>query len=512
MLAQFFFADECLNVVAQELDSFDGRKEPERCSALVAQLRQAQDRVLGLVGALTELLLGAERAPRDFRAKFPEDVLQDNLAGQLWFGAECLAAGSSILHREPESAEMRPLARALTKTLEQVRGLVREACLRSTALPADAPLCARLAHDDRTHELLVEKLRILDRLFAEFELRYVSAMVPVKSAREHELQQLLAVLFSETAAGALRSGLLAQEALDERDPALMLAIPRLALVRALRSPHEPPLHLDGSAERMSDMFRPFRALLRRLRRLVRALDRRELRRLERLLCDSEGGAAVPTTTSTCQPDRPGTPTDEAEPQLEAVSAQLCSMLPRPGACSNGTSDSSEDDLEEEDPRARFPSPDDLLHRLFVCVSGVADQLQTNFASDLRDMLRAVFAIHGSAVAEDRLEYRPPAGAVLALGSAGEVPVAQDALLCAEEHEAGPPGDGPAWVPDVQAPRCMACAAPFTVVKRRHHCRNCGKVFCARCSSNSVPLPRLGHMRPVRVCNRCFVYHLAPFTV
>lgn len=28
------------------------------------------------------------RANRDFRAKFPDDVLHENLAGQLWFGAE----------------------------------------------------------------------------------------------------------------------------------------------------------------------------------------------------------------------------------------------------------------------------------------------------------------------------------------------------------------------------------------------------------------------------------------
>lgn len=33
-------------------------------------------------------LLGDERVARGFRVKFPEDVLQDNLAGQLWFGAE----------------------------------------------------------------------------------------------------------------------------------------------------------------------------------------------------------------------------------------------------------------------------------------------------------------------------------------------------------------------------------------------------------------------------------------
>lgn len=59
---------------------------------------------------------------------------------------------------------------------------------------------------------------------------------------------------------------------------------------------------------------------------------------------------------------------------------------------------------------------------------------------------------------------------------------------------------------------MACQAGFTVVRRRHHCRNCGKVFCGRCSSNNVPLPRYGHTKPVRVCNRCFLYQVTPFTV
>lgn len=34
---------------------------------------------------------------------------------------------------------------------------------------------------------------------------------------------------------------------------------------------------------------------------------------------------------------------------------------------------------------------------------------------------------------------------------------------------------PKWVPDELAPQCMACSATFTVVRRRHHCRNCGKV-------------------------------------
>lgn len=88
LLAQFYFADEDLNVVAAELDSFDGRKDPERCTMLVNQLRVCQDKVLTVIQKIMEEAIPAQRANRDFRVKFPDDVLQDSLAGQLWFGAE----------------------------------------------------------------------------------------------------------------------------------------------------------------------------------------------------------------------------------------------------------------------------------------------------------------------------------------------------------------------------------------------------------------------------------------
>ena len=75
-------------MVAAELDSFDGRKDPERCTALVNQLRVCQDKVLNIVEKIMQEVIPTQRAPRDFRVKFPDDVLQENLAGQLWFGAE----------------------------------------------------------------------------------------------------------------------------------------------------------------------------------------------------------------------------------------------------------------------------------------------------------------------------------------------------------------------------------------------------------------------------------------
>lgn len=231
-----------------------------------------------------EELLGEDRDPRSFRAKFPEEVLQENLAGQLWFGAECLAAGSSIMNREQESKEMRPLAQAVTKSLGNVRNLLRDQCLRHN-VPNSKTL--HLDLNDTTTEQLCESLKIFDRLFAEFELRYVSAMVQVKTKHEHEMQELICVLFSETLQRALKIGLLEQDKVDAFDPALMFSIPRLAIIAGLVIYHKGPLNMDMAADLMSEMFRPFRTILIKIRDLLRALNKNELYQLERLLCTNE---------------------------------------------------------------------------------------------------------------------------------------------------------------------------------------------------------------------------------
>ena len=44
--------------------------------------------MLNIIYQILDACIPQDRAPRDFCVKFPEEIRHDNLAGQLWFGAE----------------------------------------------------------------------------------------------------------------------------------------------------------------------------------------------------------------------------------------------------------------------------------------------------------------------------------------------------------------------------------------------------------------------------------------
>uniref|UniRef100_A0A8C1KKQ2 RUN and FYVE domain containing 1 n=1 Tax=Cyprinus carpio TaxID=7962 RepID=A0A8C1KKQ2_CYPCA len=58
----------------------------------------------------------------------------------------------------------------------------------------------------------------------------------------------------------------------------------------------------------------------------------------------------------------------------------------------------------------------------------------------------------------------------------------------------------AWLKDDEATRCKQCQKEFSISRRKHHCRNCGDIYCNSCSSNELALP--SYPRPVRVCDIC----------
>lgn len=43
-----------------------------------------------------------------------------------------------------------------------------------------------------------------------------------------------------------------------------------------------------------------------------------------------------------------------------------------------------------------------------------------------------------------------------------------------------------WMPDSVSKECYQCAEKFTIIRRKHHCRVCGQIFCSHCCNQQIP--------------------------
>lgn len=92
-----------------------------------------------------------------------------------------------------------------------------------------------------------------------------------------------------------------------------------------------------------------------------------------------------------------------------------------------------------------------------------------------------------------------------VGSGSGGSVGQESGVSDTSWEALEEGDARTtlWVPDHATDQCTGCNTQFWMGRRKHHCRNCGKIFCSECSDNNVPIPSEQLFHPVRVCGSCF---------
>ncbi|XP_006889072.1 PREDICTED: RUN and FYVE domain-containing protein 2 isoform X1 [Elephantulus edwardii] len=79
-------------------------------------------------------------------------------------------------------------------------------------------------------------------------------------------------------------------------------------------------------------------------------------------------------------------------------------------------------------------------------------------------------------------------------------LSESKLKIEDIKEANTALQGLVWLKDKEATHCKLCEKEFSLSKRKHHCRNCGEIFCNACSDNELPLP--SSPKPVRVCDSC----------
>ncbi|XP_056431001.1 lateral signaling target protein 2 homolog isoform X2 [Hyla sarda] len=528
LLAKFFYIDEEVSTIVHELQCLNVRKDPQNYLVLLSQLHNSQERMLAILEQILEQCVPTKRRQRDYHLKFPDDIVNNTMTTHLLFAAELLVGGTYVEVEEADGILLRPLAQELLRSLECLRRVLREQSLEDPGI-----------YPESTHKPMLQ----YDNLCAEFELRYMSLVVSVKSPEEIYEQQEVAVLFCETVSRALQRGYLTQEMIDDCEPELMISIPRLAIISGLLLFPDGPLNLEKQPEEMCELFSPFYGLLKKIRELLCILTENELLSLERALCSS---SEDPTTRlSSCLPT--SSDTSSSDDSHQSVNTQLSSASEQNtpwthfshstvsgayfpcGQQSSVAVDSEymrSQDVKLMNPtrrpaeilrsvhircsirgsklgevRSRYRSDSDMLHRLFVCIAGVADQLQTNFASDLRVILKTVFETVSSRQQVDtQSETGTPENAF-------HLP---DCSACQRERKVvEAPVEPPEWVPDSASTLCMSCYAPFTLLRRRHHCRSCGKIFCSRCSGYTTSLPHVYGTQPVRVCSHCYHVHGSP---
>nr|CAD7425196.1 unnamed protein product [Timema monikensis] len=96
-----------------------------------------------------------------------------------------------------------------------------------------------------------------------------------------------------------------------------------------------------------------------------------------------------------------------------------------------------------------------------------------------------------------------------LGNQLSISKLQVADLQEEATKTSLKGEGQ-WTSDKEVTHCKGCSKEFNITRRRHHCRNCGEIYCNSCSDNTMSLP--SSARPVRVCDECHVFLVGRYSV
>eukprot|EP01045_Picozoa_sp_COSAG04_P015030 COSAG04_NODE_1163_length_8013_cov_106.484963_2_plen_791_part_00 len=175
---------------------------------------------------------------------------------------------------------------------------------------------------------------------------------------------------------------------------------------------------------------------------------------------------------------------------------------------------------EKDLSRRPNATDCLLHEFLV--SGGGDAEEEAARAELLTRREAAVLEQRAASGEDPAAAGPGGGALdvslpveaeggAAGGAGGSPPPSPRPDMVQRAQTIQSTMEAPKWQPDAEARRCPGCARAFNpLTLRRHHCRGCGRVFCAGCSrfllqldANVAATLGVPQAEPQRTCESCF---------
>jgi hypothetical protein len=318
-----------------------------RRSLLIRQIKNSKRNLIQLFHYLVDVGIPDTKRSTEFRCKYPDDIHIQDICGSIWFGAECLSSGSIIANHESESLYLKPHATRLTKAISNLRSF-----LCKELLLFDPETDQQLTFSENFKECL----QVYDRCWVNFEYRYVNILCNVKTETELFHQQEISVLFSEASQRALSMGYFDEEMIEMMDPMVMFAIPRLAIICGLAINTDGPLDPQRLLTNIPTCFRQYNQLLSDTQTMLKSLSSEDLTRLERALCSSDGFQTL---------------SDECRPSTDIISTSY----------SDGSSSNSSSTISDTS-----STSDKSLQQLFLAVSEVADQLQSNYPRDYRAIM------------------------------------------------------------------------------------------------------------------------------
>lgn len=181
---------------------------------------------------------------------------------------------------------------------------------------------------------------------------------------------------------------------------------------------------------------------------------------------------------------------------------------------SGASSPRQDDQPASSPLSQSPSSPGTLRSgaRLASVSGVrlpaGVSPRGSFVGDGVAGVKTKKSFFGKKLGYITQDERRPSAPVSVSGDGSEA--LDDSLEEPDEGDKRESVEGfeiPPWDADDSADSCNACGSRFSTTNRKHHCRNCGKLFDSKCTTKKCMLPRYGWTKKkVRVCDSCFADH------